>query len=269
MDWLKRLFGVRKPIIGMCHLRALPGDPAYDAEHGMEGVVDAARQDLRALQDGGINAVMFSNEFSRPYLTDVATVTVAAMARTIGELLSEIVVPFGVDVLWDAEASLDLAAAVGAGFAREVFSGAYAGDFGLWNTHCGETVRHQHVVGAQDVRLLYNIYPEAAAYLSDRALAEVATTTVFNALPDALCVSGPTAGAETDAALIAQVKEAVPDVPVFVNTGVRLDTVVSHLSIADGAVVGTWLKKDGITWNPVKVSRVEAFMERVETCRGN
>jgi hypothetical protein len=269
MDWLKKTFGVEKPIIGMCHLHALPGDPAYDPEYGMEGVVKAARQDLRALQEGGVDAIMFSNEFSRPYLTEVATVTVAAMARTIGELLPEIGVPFGVDVLWDAKASLDLAAAVGAVFAREVFSGAYAGDFGLWNTRCGETVRHQHAIGADEVRLLYNIYPEAAAYLSDRPLGEVAATTVFNTLPDALCISGPTAGAETDADLIAQVKQVVPDVPVFVNTGVRLETVASHLSVADGAVVGTWLKKEGITWNPVETSRVKSFMKRVKRYRGS
>jgi hypothetical protein len=234
----------------------------------MKAVVEAGRQDLLALQEGGVDAVMFSNEFSRPYLTQVETVTVAAMARVIGELLPEIEVPFGVNVIWDARASIDLAAAVGAKFVREIFTGAYASDFGIWNTNCGAIVRHQHAIGAEDVRLLFNIYPEGAAYLAHRSLTDIAVSTVFNTLPDGICVSGLTAGAETDTSLLAQVKNAVPDIPVFANTGVRLDNVEAQLSVADGAIVGTYLKHDGITWNPVDVRRVKEFMARVRAFRG-
>ena len=92
----------------MCHLRALPGDPLYDKNGGMERVVEQARQELLALQDGGVDAVMFSNEFSLPYLTDVRNVTVAAMARVIGELKSDIRIPYGVNVLWDPRKSRDI-----------------------------------------------------------------------------------------------------------------------------------------------------------------
>ena len=144
MNWLKEVFKTEKPIIAMCHLQVLPGDSGYDQEKGMEWVIEKAREDLHALQDGGVDAVMFSNEFSLPYLTDVKKETLAAMGRVIGEIKSEITVPFGVNVLWDAKASLDLAVATGACFVREIFTGVYASDFGLWNTNCGETVRHQH-----------------------------------------------------------------------------------------------------------------------------
>ena len=74
----------------------------------MTKVLSAARYDLHALQTGGVDAVMFSNEFSLPYLTKVRPETVAAMARVIGELMDEITVPFGVNCLWDPVASLDL-----------------------------------------------------------------------------------------------------------------------------------------------------------------
>ena len=148
MSWLKEIIGTEKAIIAMCHLAPLPGDPLYNAEQGMEYAIERARTDLKALQNGGVDAVMFSNEYSLPYLTNVKTETVASMARIVGELMSEIRVPFGVNVLWDAWKSLDLAAATGAKFIREIFSGVYASDFGLWNTNCGETVRHQHAIGA-------------------------------------------------------------------------------------------------------------------------
>lgn len=269
MNWIQETFNTNKPIIAMCHFKALPGDPGYDKAGGMKKVVEAARHDLLALQKGGVDAVMFSNEFSLPYLTDVHTVTVAAMARVIGELMDDIEVPYGVNVLWDPKRSLDLAAAVDAKFVREIFTGVYASDFGLWNTNCGEAVRHQHAIGAENVKLLFNIVPEAAKYLADRDLVSVAKSTVFNAKPDGLCVSGLTAGAETDAQLISLVKQTVPQTAVFANTGVRMENVEEQLSIADGAVVGTAFKVDGVFENPVDVNRVKPFMDKVKAFRKN
>jgi uncharacterized protein len=265
--WTEQLFGTRKPIIAMCHLNALPGDPRYDRSGGMAEVIAWARKDLAALQNGGVDAVMFSNEFSLPYLTKVETVTVAAMARVIGGLLPEIRVPFGVNVLWDPAASLDLAVATGASFVREIFSGVYASDFGLWDTNCGAVVRHQHAIGAQGVKLLFNIVPEAAAYLGGRDVVSIARSTVFNHRPDALCVSGLIAGASTDTQTLKAVKDVVPETVVLANTGVNLGNVEQQLAIADGAVVGTTFKIHGVFDNHVDEARVRAFMDRVHALR--
>jgi membrane complex biogenesis BtpA family protein len=267
MTWLKDVLGTEKAIIAMCHLDPLPGDPYYDKAKGMDYAIEMAKKDLKALQDGGVDAVMFSNEFSLPYLTDVRTETVAAMGRIIGELMSSIKVPFGVNVLWDAKKSLDLAAATGALFVREIFTGVYASDFGIWNTNIGETIRHQHSIGAENVKLLFNIVPEAAKYLADRDVVSIAKSTVFNNRPDALCVSGLTAGAETDSQLLEQVKSAVPETVVLANTGVRYENVEKQLSIADGAVVGTTFKYDGKFENHVDQVRVKAFMDKVKSFR--
>jgi hypothetical protein len=269
MNWILETFGTTKPIIGMCHLLAMPGDPGYDKKGGMKKVIEAARQDLLALQDGGVDAVMFSNEFSLPYLTKVHVETVASMARIIGELMDDIKVPFGVNVLWDAAASLDLAVATGAKFVREIFTGVYASDFGLWNTNCGEVIRHQYAIGAEDVKLLFNIVPESAKYLAHRDITEIARSTVFNTKPDALCVSGLTAGSETDTQVLRWVKDEVPDIPVFANTGVNVENVEQQLTIADGAIVGTAFKFDGIFQNRVDLNRVKLFMERVKDFRTN
>ncbi|MET3696965.1 hypothetical protein SAMN05877753_101458 [Bacillus oleivorans] len=267
MTWLKDIIGTEKAIIAMCHLLPLPGDPYYEKEKGMDYVIEMARKDLHALQDGGVDAVMFSNEFSLPYLTDVKTETVAAMARIIGELMSEIKVPFGVNVLWDAKKSLDLAAATGAKFVREIFTGVYASDFGTWDTNVGETIRHQYRIGAENVKLLFNIVPEAAKYLADRDIESIAKSTVFNNRPDALCVSGLTAGAQTDLQLLARVKDVVPDTVVLANTGVRLENLEQQLSVADGAVTGTAFKYDGKFENQVDINRVKEFMDKVKAFR--
>ncbi|MCD6356899.1 MAG: BtpA/SgcQ family protein [Anaerolineaceae bacterium] len=265
--WTEKVIGTEKPIIAMCHLNALPGDPYFDARGGMKAVIEWARKDLNALQEGGVDAVMFSNEFSLPYLTKVETVTTASMARIIGELMPDIKIPFGVNVLWDPSASLELAVAVGAKFVREIFSGVYASDFGLWDTNCGEVIRHQHAIGAQDVKCLFNIFPESAVYLAKRDIVQIAKSTVFNHRPDALCVSGLTAGTETDSQTLKRVKEAVPDTVIFANTGVRPTNVKEQLSIADGAIVGTTFKFDGKFENHVDVKRVKEFMSKVKALR--
>lgn len=267
MSWIKEVFNTEKPIIAMCHLPAMPGDPYYDRAGGIAKVLDSARRDLHALQNGGVDAVMFSNEYSLPYLTKVKAETVAAMARIIGELRSEITIPYGVNCLWDPIASIDLAAATDAKFVREIFTGVYASDFGLWNTNCGEAVRHQHEIGAENVKLLFNIVPEAAAYLADRPVESIAKTTVFNCKPDALCVSGLTAGSATDVSILSAAKKAAGDTPVFANTGCRKETIEKLLGIADGAVVGTTFKFDGKFENNTDERRVKEFMDVVRSFR--
>ena len=233
----------------------------------MKMVVEKAKQDLEALQEGGVDAVMFSNEFSLPYLTKVRTETVAAMARVIGELQPYISIPYGVNCLWDPIASLDLAVAVDAKFVREIFTGVYASDFGLWNTNCGEVVRHQRAIGAENVKLLFNIVPEAAKYLADREIESIAKTTVFNCRPDALCVSGATAGSATDPEVLRRAKSAAGDTVVLANTGCRVNTIENLLNIADGAVVGTTFKYDGKFENQTDVKRVREFMDKVKSFR--
>jgi membrane complex biogenesis BtpA family protein len=191
----------------------------------------------------------------------------SAYSAAVMAVKAEIKVPFGVNYLWDPKASVAIGAATGAKFVREIFTGVYASDFGLWNTNCGATIRHQHHIGAQDVKLLFNIVPEAASYLSNREIVAIAKTTVFNNQPDALCVSGLTAGTQTSASTLRKVKDAVPDTVVFANTGVRMENVDEQLSIADGAVVGTTFKYDGAFRNPVDYKRVKAFMDKVKSIR--
>lgn len=268
MSWLKEVIGTEKAIIAMCHMQAMPGDPGYDGQKGMDWVIKNMYEDLIALQNGGVDSVMFSNEFSLPYMTKVDTITVASMATAIGELKRYIKIPFGVNVLWDGEKTLDLAKACGADFVREIYSGVYASDFGMWNTDFGRVARHRKSIDAGNVKLIFNILPEAAKYLADRDIVEIAKSTVFNCKADALCVSGLTAGSETNSQILKRVKDTVPDTVVLANTGCRPDTIEAQLSVADGAVVGTTFKVDGKFENGVDEKRVREFMSIVKKFRG-
>ena len=269
MLWTEKLFGVKKPIIAMLHLDALPGDPLFKYGNDMDVVVEHARADLHALQDGGVDGIIFSNEFSLPYQRHMDYVTPAAMAYVIGCLRSEIRVPYGVDAISDGLACLELAAAVKAQFVRGTFCGVYVGDGGLYNNDFSHLLRRKAALHLDDLKMLYFINPESDRNLDTRPLADIAKSTMAKAAPDGLCISANAAGQEVDDALIASVKEANPNVVVLCNTGCRINTIERKLTTADAAVVGTTFKRDGIFEERVDVERVRAFMEVVHNFRKN
>ncbi len=268
MSKFKQLFGDRKPIISMVHLLPMPGSPLYDADAGIDGIVAAARKDLTALQEADVDAVMFGNENDRPYELKVDTASTAAMAYVIGQLRSEIKKPFGVNVLWDPMSTVALATATGASFVREIFTGTYASDMGPWTPNAGEALRYRNRLGRDDLVMLYNVSAEFADSMDKRPLADRARSAVFSSIPDAVLVSGAITGEAAEMTDLKSVKEKVTDTPVLANTGVRHNTVADILKIADGCIVGSSLKVDGNTWNPVDPERAREFMQIVKAARG-
>ncbi len=261
------LTGRAKSIIGMAHLKPLPGSPLYHPGGGMQAIIDAAAQDIEALLAGGVDAIMFGNEGDRPYLLKATPESLAAMAAVVATLKPGLRVPFGVDYLWDPVATVALAVAGGAAFAREVFTGVYDSDMGLWQPDAAAALRLRASLGAAQIKLLFNINAEFAAPVGHRDVARKAVSVVFSSLADAVCVSGPMTGEAVDASALARVKQAVGEVPVFANTGVNRDNVGAILKHADGAVVGTHFKRDGNTWNAVDAERVKRFMDVVADLR--
>lgn len=262
-----QLLSKGKFVIGMVHFPASPGFTLYDDTKGIKGILERVKNDLVALQDNGIDAVMFCNENDRPYSFQADFATVAVMSRIIGELYDLIKVPFGVDILWDPKAALAVAKATGASFIREVISGVYASDMGLWNTSVSETFKYRKLIQATDVAMFFNITAEFAYSLDRRPVEFIAKSVVFSSMADAILVSGPMTGQPPEVETVRKVKEVLKEVPVIVNTGVREENVHELLSVADGVIVGTSLKKDGVTWNPVDPERVRRFMKKVESLR--
>jgi len=257
----------RKTVVGMAHLPPLPGAPGYDADGAVEALIDWARADVAALQSGGIDAIMFGNEADRPYELAAPPEGLAAFAAVIAAVKPDLTVPFGVNYLWDPVASVSLTVATGARFVREIMTGVYAADMGLWEPAGAAAVRLRDRCGRADLKLLFNINAEFATSLDTRPTPVRAASAVFSSLADVVCVSGPMTGQGVDMTELAAVKQAVGDVPVLANTGVTTETVPEILRHADGCVVGTHLKRDGVTWNPVDRDRVARFMAAVDGAR--
>ena len=184
-----------------------------------------SRKDLDALQEAGFDAVMFGNENDRPYEFTVDTASTATMAYVIGRVRDRITLPFGVNVLWDPMSSIALAAATGARFVREIFTGTYASDMGPWTPDAGKAMRYRDRLDRQDLALLYNVSAEFAHSLDRRALADRARSAVFSSIPDAILVSGQITGEAAEMGDLEAVKKALPTTPVLANTGVKHATV--------------------------------------------
>lgn len=259
--------GGAKPIIAMVHLPPLPGTPLYDEQSGVAGLIESAARDLDVLRAHDVDAVMFCNEGDRPYSLRAGIEGVSVMTRVVTELAPKDR-PFGVDFLWDAQAALAIAAATGAAFIREVTTGVYESDMGLWNTDAAGLLRYRRQLGADHVAIMMNVTPEFASPLGRRTVGQVARSAVVSSLADAVLVSGPMAGAEPAIDALQQAKGAVGDaVPVLVNTGAKSTNIAAFLGVADGAVVGSDLKVDGYTWNPVDPDRVERFLQAARSPR--
>ena len=258
----------KKAVIAMCHIGALPGSPLYDADGGMDKLVEGAVADIEHLQAGGVDAIMFGNENDRPYLLKATPESIAAMTAVVTSCKTVLKVPFGVNYLWDPDASVCIAAATQARFVREIFTGVFASDMGVWAPDCATPMRKRRNLGRQDLKMLFNINAEFAHSLDQRPIGLRAKSAVFSSLADAILVSGPITGQPADASDLREVAEAVGElVPVFANTGVNLGNVKDVMSVASGCIIGTHFKVDGDTWNAVDGARVKRFMDVVNTVR--
>ena len=264
--WTKNLFGTEKPIIALLHLDALPGEPAF--EGSLDAVMEHAAADLAALQEGGVDGILIANENCTPTTPNTAMETLMAMAAVIGSIKKEIRIPFGTNVVYDPEATIRMGAALGADFGRSAFGGAFTGVYGIHSVNFGDMVRLKYQLGRPDFQLLCKFNPEGDVRLGGLTDEQVLNSLCKGGFAGALCVSGPGAGQEANFDLLTKICRLAKkkNVPVFCNTGCRLDTIEKILSVADGACVGTALKgEDG----RVDLQKVKAFMAAARRARGD
>lgn len=160
MSFLTSMFKTEKPVIGMLHLRPLPGDPLYYPGGSVSQVVEAAKRDLEALQRGGVDGILITNELSMPYEQHVSPSTLASMGYVIGVLSHDLSTPWGAEAIYDGDATIELCAAVDAQFTRCNFCGAWAGDLGLINRDFAHTMRRKTALRLDDLKLFHFITSE-------------------------------------------------------------------------------------------------------------
>jgi membrane complex biogenesis BtpA family protein len=265
---LDTLFGSSRPIIGVVHLLPLPGSPRW--EGSIQKVLEHAVGDAKALAAGGVNGIIVENFGDAPMRKDsVGPETVSAMTLA-AEAVNRVIggIPLGINVLRnDARAALAIACVTGARFIRvNVHTGAMVADEGIIEGRADETLRLRRLLGA-DVKIFADVLVKHAVPLGRQDLWHAARTARERGLADALIVAGPMTGEATSAGDVATVKDAVRDAPVLVGSGVDETNIEEMLSIADGAIVGTSLKRDGKVYNPVDPARVKRLVSMAQQMR--
>jgi membrane complex biogenesis BtpA family protein len=266
MSLLKDMFGVEKPILGMVHFPPLPGTPLYDEAGGVQKIRDAAMRDAEALVSAGFDALSFSNEGDRPYVSNVDNATVAVMAAVISEVSSQFRLPFGLSVLADPKAAVAIGTATGASYVRIFLSWVFVGDWGIVDPGAGAIQRLRRNLGASKMKVFANISGHTEP-LGGRGLGDIAAGAVKFGLADALCLAGTTAGSPVAEEDLTAARAGAFGVPVIAGTGVSLDNVDRMLRLSDAAIMGTSVKVDGDTFNPVDPARASAFMQKAKRVR--
>lgn len=267
---LSALFARRKPVIGVIHLRPLPGAPRYDG--GPVGAIYAAAvDDARALAEGGVDGIMVENASDMPFARpeDIGPETVAALTAACMEIRGAVALPIGITCVANGVVpALGIAKAVGARWVRaNQWVNAYVANEGLMDGPAPRAMRYRAAIGAQDVRILADVHVKfgAHAITADRTIADQATDAEwFDA--DVLIATGTRTGSPTTVTEIEAVR-AGTNLPVIVGSGLDATQVPTLLATADGAIVGQWLKHDGRWWNPVDSRRVEQLMRAVVKLR--
>ncbi len=267
-DWggLGKQFWQNRPLIGMVHLKALPGS-VLNSGMNLDEIIRFAIEDATALQEGGASAVMVENFFDVPFAaTKVPVHTIAAMSITIAEIRKAVSIPIGVNVLRnDSIAALAIAYLCKAQFIRvNVFVGAAVTDQGIIEGSAREVALMRKQLNA-DVAIWADIFVKHAAQLGNANIEDASRDAVHRGLADALIVSGAATGAETSLHDLEKVRKAVPDTPILVGSGFHSESASPLLQYADGAIVGTSLKIGGIVENSVDSERVKLLRNAMDT----
>jgi membrane complex biogenesis BtpA family protein len=269
-DALSELFPHRKPVIGVIHLRPLPGAPRYEGTPVSE-IYTAGAADARTLAEGGIDGIIIENASDLPFARpeDIGPETVAALTAACLEVRAAVAVPIGITCVANGIIpALAVAKAVGARWIRaNQWVNAYVANEGLLNGPAPAALRYRAAIGAKDVRIFADVHVKfgAHAITADRSVAEQATDAEwFDA--DVLIATGARTGSPTQVGEVEQVR-AGTNLPVIIGSGLDPEQVPSLFRVADGAIIGQWLKRDGHWWNPVDPHRVARLMAAVSLQR--
>lgn len=263
---LRTLFARSPVAIGVVHLPALPGSPDY-AGASVDDLVIAALEDAHRYARSGMHGCIIENHGDIPFAkpTDLGPETAAVMAVIADRVRREVGVPVGINVLANgAKHALAIAHASGAGFIRvNQWANAYVANEGIVEGPAAAATRYRAWLRARQVRVFADVHVKhgAHAIVADRSLEELTRDVEFFDA-DAVIVTGQRTGHGADLQELRAVRGAT-QLPLLVGSGVSEANVGAILEVADGVIVASALKEEGVWWTPVSEAKVRSFMRVV------
>jgi len=258
------LFNTSTPVIGVIHVGALPGTPR--GEKSVAELVRQAQEEARVYRECGVDGVIIENMHDVPYLKgEVGPEIVAAMTAIGGEVKVECGLPVGIQILAGANIeAMAVAHAAGLDFIRaEGYAYAHVADEGIIQASAAKLLRYRKMIGAERVQVWADVKKKHSAHAitADVSLGQTAETVEFMGA-DCVIVTGSVTG---EAPQVADVKEAKTHchLPVFLGSGISDSNIDQFYNEADGFIIGTYFKVDGLWSNTIDPTRVTHFINKL------
>ena len=253
----------KKVIAGMVHCLPLPGTLLYGGS--MEAVLHKALADAAALKAVGVDAVIVENTNDRPLAERLETEQTAAMAAVARQVVEETGLVVGIDASFnDGPAGIAVACASGASFIRcpVYVDCVMVTGVGKIGPCAKEVLRMRRLLGAEHIGIWADVQVKHSHLLLPEVSLEESARTAWEYGAEVLIVTGLSTGLETPLEAVRRVKKAVP-IPVVAGSGFSLGNAAEQLEAADGAIVGTAMKKGGSTMEPIDPELGRALMKAV------
>jgi hypothetical protein len=264
MSKFKTIFGESKAVIGMIHVPALPGTPAYKGS--VKEIIKKSVEEAKIYKENGISALMIENMHDTPYLNrkighEISTLT-AIIAYEIKNLTQ---FPVGIQILAGANsAALASAHSAGVDFIRaEGFVFAHVADEGMMNSDAGKLLRYRKQIGAENILIFTDIKKKHSAHTitNDVDIVKTAEAAEFFQ-SDGLIITGESTGKPADLKEIADVKKNVK-ISVLVGSGISAENISEYIEIADGLIIGSYFKKEGFWKNELDENRIKQIINKL------
>jgi len=263
---MNKLFPTFKPVVGVIHVGALPGTPRNT--HVVSELLALASSEAKVYRAAGVDGVMVENMHDVPYMRgEVGPEIVAAMTAIGGEVKHAAALPVGIQILAGANIeAMAVAHAAGLDFIRaEGYAYAHIADEGFIQASAAKLLRYRRMIGANSVQVWADVKKKHSAHAitSDVSLGETAETVEFMGA-EAVIVTGTATGKAPKPEDVSEAK-AHCNLPVMLGSGITDENIAGFREKADGFIVGTFFKVDGLWSNTVDPSRVERFMKQVRS----
>ncbi len=261
---LKEIFSNPNPIIGVVHLLPLPSSARWGGN--LQAVIDRAEQEATALAAGGVDGIIVENFFDAPFSKDrVDPAVISAMTLIVHKIMNLVMLPIGVNVLRnDAVSGMAIASSIGAQFIRvNVLTGVMATDQGLIEGKAHQLLRYRRELGSQ-VAILADVLVKHAQPLDAPNLKLAVQETIERGLADGIILSGWATGSPPSLQDLELAATVAKNTPIFVGSGANWDNIGELMSVADGVIVSSSLKRHGRITEPIDPIRVQAFVEATQ-----
>lgn len=269
VEEFKQLFNTEKPVIGMVHLKPLPGTPFYGGS--LQEIIDFACTEAETLQKGGIDGIQIENQFDRPYHKpeDIGYETVAYMTAITTIIAQTASVPYGVHVMMNGiEQAIAVAHSTKANWIRVYeLANAYISNSGYVEAAGPKALRYRKMLGANDIMLLGDFHVKHGSHfiVNDRSIEELAHD-VQTCGGDALVLTGVSTGKPPEIEDVKLIK-SISSLPLFIGSGFSVENAEDFLPYIDGLIIGSSLKVDSILENRTDLNRVKSLMDIVRKNR--